>query len=325
MAARLALTFAAGGVLIDKALRLDADERRRLARAGAIGTSIGIAVLVVEIATGQALAEFGRALLGAREPVPTMMSRAATFVALIMWPAAYGLHARGRSGAAVALLIAALATLSLLVNTTAVLAAALAALAGGSALVLPRLTRWLVVALAAAGILLAPYAVTTLAGMDSLHVQIKPSAVHRLVIWRFTADRIAERPLLGWGLESARDLPGGSDEVTFHTRDGAVTRQALPLHTHNAALQIRVELGLVGALLFAALIVTIGLALRRVPDRAGHAAGLALVVSGLVIAMASYGVWQFWWLAAVALAAALMVGLPQPPEMATSEENRSPS
>jgi O-antigen ligase len=325
LAVRLALTFAAGGVLVDKALRLDADERRRLARAGAIGTAVAIALLLIEVATDQALAGFVRALIGAREPLPTMMNRAATFVALIMWPAAYGLHARGRSGAALSLLLATLATLSLLVNTTAVLAAAIAALVGGLALVLPRLTRWAVVILAAAGILLAPYMVTTLAGMESLHVQIKPSAVHRLMIWRFTADRIAERPVLGWGLETARSLPGGAEEISFNTSAGVLVRQALPLHTHNAALQIRVELGIVGALLFAALIVAIGLALRRMSDRIDHAARLALLASGLVIAMASYGVWQFWWLAALALAAALMVGLPQPREMATSEENRSPS
>jgi O-antigen ligase len=325
MAARLALTFAAGAVLLDKALRLDRGECRRLARAGALGTAIGIALLLIEAATGQALLGVGRALVGAREPLPTMMNRAATFLALIMWPAAYGLHARGRSGLGLALLLAALATLSLLVNTTAVLAAAIATVVGGLALVLPRLTRWAVVSLAAAGILLAPYAVRTLAGMESLHVQIKPSAVHRLMIWRFTADRIAERPLLGWGLETARDLPGGRDEVSFQTSAGVLTREALPLHAHNAALQIRVELGVVGAALFAALIVAIGLALRRTSDRIGHAARLALLASALAIAMASYGVWQFWWLAALALVVALVAGLPDPGEMSTSEENRSPS
>ncbi len=44
-------------------------------------------------------------------------------------------------------------------------------------------------------------------------------------------------------------------------------------------------------------------------------------MSALAVSMASYGVWQFWWLAAVAvsLAALIGVGLPDPEETDTSD------
>ncbi len=69
---------------------------------------------------------------------------------------------------------------------------------------------------------------------------------------------------------------------------------ALSLHPHNGALQIWVELGMMGALLGAGLLFFItqdGLKLSVV-EQAGFYGGL---ISVLVIAMLSYGVWQSWW------------------------------
>jgi O-antigen ligase len=321
MAARLLLTFAAGGVLFDKALRLEVRERRSLAWAAAAGTAIAVVVLLVEVGTGQALLRLGRALIGAREPTPVMMNRAATVLALMIWPAAYGLRRVAGPVPAVGLLVAALAVLLLLENTTALIAGGAGLIVAVLAMAMPAAMRRLAVAGAVAGILAAPLAVSTLAAMEDLHLAIKPSAVHRLMIWQFTVDRIDERPWLGWGLESARELPGGGKDVTFRTREGEWTRQALPLHTHNAALQLRAELGLLGPVLLALLVGAVGFTLGRVGDRGAHAARLALLATTLTVSMASYGVWQFWWLAAVALALAAMVGvgLPGPEETDTSD------
>jgi len=327
MAARLALTFAAGAMLVDKGLRLGAEGRRRVALAALLGTGFGLLVLFFEIQTGQALLNSGRDLLGSRPANATMLNRAATVLALMLWPAGYALYRLGRPGFAVVFVLLGFSVLPLLENTTAVLAAALGLLVGAAALVLPRLMRWAVVAVAVAGILFSTVAVSTLSGMDDLQLRIKPSAVHRLMIWRFTADRIGERPFLGWGLETARELPGGTQDFTFRTQLGDWTRQALPLHPHNAALQVRVELGMVGIAFFAGLFVLLGLILGRLSrdgaDRAGHAARLSLITAALTVSMASYGAWQFWWLAAVAIAIAAIVGigvgLPQPREPDTSD------
>ena len=42
------------------------------------------------------------------------------------------------------------------------------------------------------------------------------SFIHRLLIWDFTLERIAERPLLGWGLDTSRAIPGGTDLRHIH-------------------------------------------------------------------------------------------------------------
>lgn len=320
MGARLALTFGAGAILLDKALRLDPAGRRVLALAAVIGTGIGLLLLLAEVATDQALLRAGRALLGSREPTPVMMNRAATVAALMVWPAVYALYRLRGLWPALVLFAVALIALSFLENTTAFLACIVGLAVCVLAWAAPHATRRLVIAGSIAGILAAPLAVSVLTEREDLHMQVKPSAVHRLMIWQFTVDRIDERPWLGWGLESARELPGGDKEVTFTTRDGTWTRQSLPLHTHNAALQVRVELGIFGSVLFAILIAAIGFSLGRVAERPAHAARLALLATTLTVSMASYGVWQFWWLAAVALALAAMVGvgLPDPKETDTS-------
>ncbi|HET7594167.1 MAG TPA: O-antigen ligase family protein, partial [Stellaceae bacterium] len=146
---------------------------------------------------------------------------------------------------------------------------------------------------------------------------LKESAIHRLIIWRFVADRIAERPLLGWGMDASRAIPGGeahaSDVMPEVKLTGIVTM--LPLHPHDAALQWRLELGLAGALLCVAIV---GLVLWRVaagtagpPAQRALALGCAAAV--LTIAMLSFGAWQAWWLSAVWLTAALVAGVqPRP-------------
>jgi O-antigen ligase len=125
------------------------------------------------------------------------------------------------------------------------------------------------------------------------------SHYHRLLIWKFTAERIAERPILGWGLESSKVIPGNKSRP-----DGL--EPALPLHPHNAALQVWLELGVVGALIAAALAVFLGRAIRRLPTPSAVAAS-GCFASATVISFVSYGIWQSWWLAAMFIAGAFSV------------------
>ncbi|HZK90581.1 MAG TPA: O-antigen ligase family protein [Stellaceae bacterium] len=140
-------------------------------------------------------------------------------------------------------------------------------------------------------ILTAPLVFPPLARVEAVRDRaeaFKFSAWHRLEIWSFAGSRIAERPLLGWGLDSSRAIPGG----TALTPDG---HQWLPLHPHNAPLQLWLELGVPGAALFALFAARLWLALGAVawPPLYAAAAGGSLV-TGLVVALGSYGIWQEW-------------------------------
>ncbi len=115
----------------------------------------------------------------------------------------------------------------------------------------------------------------------------KQSWAVRLDIWRFASGEIMQNPLRGWGLDASRSWPNN-----------------IPLHPHDAALQLWLELGVAGAalaaLFWAWLFVRIG-AMVEV-DRNMAAAAAAAATAYLTIGALSFGVWQEWWLAVGAVA-----------------------
>lgn len=142
------------------------------------------------------------------------------------------------------------------------------------------------------------------------------SAGHRLIVWRYTYSKFLDRPAFGWGLHTSRimpdkdeihpaDNPGYQDifEVTTLSRDAKIG--VMPMHPHNATLQTMLELGVVGAVLYAMIfgVVMIGLA-RLALSRVAQAAGAGLATAIFVIGQLSFSAWQSWWLCYQFLAAA---------------------
>ncbi|WP_371329180.1 O-antigen ligase family protein, partial [Roseomonas sp. TAS13] len=174
--------------------------------------------------------------------------------------------------------------------------------------------RTLAAAGVAAVVLLAPMA-TALLARPEVAAHLPLSAVHRVLIWDFARSRAAERPWLGWGMESSRAIPGGRDNFptenlarlgmtgpearAFFDRPGV---EALPLHPHNAPLQLRLELGWPGLLLCAGIWAALAF-------RAPGPLALGVLASALVTFLFSYGAWQPWWVASQALAVAMVSAL----------------
>jgi O-antigen ligase len=145
------------------------------------------------------------------------------------------------------------------------------------------------VGLVAAPFVLAPLAV--LVGVETgfiawLHKLVPASWDNRLNIWTFAADHIQSHPFRGWGLDASR---------TFGP--------AIPLHTHNAQLQLWLELGGIGAALAGVFFCWLAYGVVRLSERSRSEAAMAggALVAYLVIGGLSFGVWQEWWLALGAL------------------------
>ncbi|TDG27061.1 hypothetical protein E2C05_24260 [Paracraurococcus ruber] len=194
------------------------------------------------------------------------------------------------------------------------------ALAGGAALLAPRLVPRLLGAGLAAAILLMPLLLGPVLARGVPADGIPPSAAHRLMIWDFVIGRVAEKPLLGWGMEASRSVPGHRDRASpellarFNLADPAraawiPTAEMLPLHPHNGALQLWLELGLPGALLGGLLAWLLGWAAAR---SARPAVATAMLAAGSVTAMLSFGAWQEWWVGAELMALAAAALLPAP-------------
>ena len=74
---------------------------------------------------------------------------------------------------------------------------------------------------------------------------LKHSGQHRVEIWHFAAERALEKPLFGWGFNASRYVPNG-DAVSHFLPPG---QSLIPLHPHDAFLQVWLEIGAVGAVI----------------------------------------------------------------------------
>jgi exopolysaccharide production protein ExoQ len=308
-AARLGGMALVGAAAILVARSLDRRERDGLMTGLMIGSVVAALILTAEYLSGNSLSG---ALFEARgmKPLPlgakSQFNRGATILALAVWPLVGWLtERRGRRRGFVLVAI-----IGMVILTGDSLAAILAVLAGstiyGLATWSPRwAARLVVTATAGLAILLmtvAPHLPIPPASFTTLD-WLPISAHHRLAVWQFSGSKAAEHPLLGWGMESSRVIPGAEDRldtlwITPTGIDkGSLTGTRLPLHPHNALLQIWLELGLVGVVLT---LLLVGLATR---DR--RPASLACLTATLVVASVSYGIWQSWWISALWIIAAL--------------------
>jgi hypothetical protein len=324
---RFFLICGAGLVMIATALGLDDRDRERVS--GWFLTGILVAVLILIAAA--ILRVFW-------DPPPsegglarwlrhfTVFDRGATTLSLAIWPALLALQGRSKRWVSAALIVVILLVVLTLKSRTAMLCLVLALALWPLARAFPRACAGVVavgLVLLVAAFPAMPLTTDAVVRIHQAAPRLDNSAIHRFAIWHFAIDRITERPLLGWGLDASRALPGGNEKVddpglSEIARAGAVW---MPLHPHNAALQWRLELGLPGAALATLAVLVI---LWRVSSPAAgppgvQAAALSLAAAALVIAMLSYGFWQAWWQCSLWLIAALAIAAaPRPSQpMAT--------
>lgn len=257
--------------------------------------SLGLVTLLmtVDAASGEAIYRALRLSAHAAnkpEIIQRNAGRGCFTVALLFWPVALWLHRTGRTLGAAALAIGlVVSSFGLHVDSPVV-----ALVLGGAVFfAVQRFGRPVIWALLGATVLYFAFApaVFAFAGQALPHWRgdqglAKASWGIRLDIWRFASARISERPWFGWGIDASR------------------VWDAIPLHPHNAALQLWLELGVVGAALGALFWSYVWAQIGAVAHANRSNAGLfaAVAVAYLSIGGLSFGVWQEWWLALGALA-----------------------
>ncbi|WP_417485331.1 O-antigen ligase family protein [Maricaulis salignorans] len=163
----------------------------------------------------------------------------------------------------------------------------------------------------AGGVLVVPVVLPGLIAVmpEGLRDSLPLSWVWRLEIWTYVSELIKDKPLFGYGLDASRPLNGEMELAGYQI-------EMLPMHPHNASLQIWLETGLIGATLLTCALVFLGgriaSASRLTRDQA--MATSWVLVSYVSLVLFSYGVWQEWHQAAAALAvtAVLFLGARRP-------------
>lgn len=280
------------------AATLPAAAAGRIARLAAAGLLAGTAVFALELVLDFPLNRWWNALpAGAPVDAGNVPKRTAAILALLVWPAGLALAGPPVRGALPPL---AYAGATLLLTSRSALTGMLAGLGTlAAAACFPRTVHTVLAGLLTAGfVLVIPLA---LLASDAARLDragwLFDSARHRVEIWEHAAARALETPLAGQGIDASRALAPRGEVSQF----GALTDSLLPLHPHNAFLQVWLELGAVGAGLALALALLALRAVGRLP-RPARAHGLALYATGLVMASTAYGLWQAWWMASYAAA-----------------------
>ena len=241
-----------------------------------------------------------RALLNApwSKALPlALTTRSCLCLVLLLWPVLGDTWRRGWHRSAIALWLLT-GALTIFADTAAGrLAFAVSTLIFVVARFSPRVVRLALCAVIVAGFILAVPV--------SRHIQddIGQQAGHmsgsfgqRTEIWQFTAKRILEKPIFGWGFDSARAIPNFGEVSKY--LGGDPTKSIIPMHTHNWFLHILLELGAVGAVLVGAFWIWL---ITRTEKLSAAIQPHALAVIGVVFSIGAFsiGVWQAWWWAAV--------------------------
>ena len=236
-------------------------------------------------------------------------NRSMAALTLSLWPmllVAWHLLERGRRWWGVAaIIVVAAATMAMSEHDTSVLAIV-------AAVVVLALTYWLPrtgLVLVAAGWLVATLAVVPITDWafrsGELHSAswLPHTAQQRIILWGYTAQQVAKRPLFGVGADSTKLLDARRGPKV-ETPAGFSYQWRTGPHGHNIFLQTWYELGLPGALLLAGF----GLLLVRAIaglDRLAGAVMAAAFVSAAITGAFTWGLWQPWFLGAFALSGLL--------------------
>lgn len=188
------------------------------------------------------------------------------------------------------------------------------------ALVLPKVTLWLIgTGFAVNLFLIVPIALALYGADVHKNQKVFRSAQARVIIWNYTAERILERPILGVGTNSTRHL----DEERVRRREvvhekGSVAAPQTRAHPHNIYLQIWYELGIAGVLAFAALGFSLLGRIARLPPSV-YPIALAHFAGCMILIMPSYGLWQNWFQAAIVMSTVVLVLIGRPQTGDTSD------
>ncbi|NNE83112.1 MAG: O-antigen ligase family protein [Alphaproteobacteria bacterium] len=309
IALKLIPILAGGWLLVGAAAQLDERARQRTSTALLIGSAIALSLIAIEVATAGLIQGLLRGEGFKTTGNLYHLNRTASQLAILVWPLWLVLDRRfGPVAAAAGVGLGAIALFGLDPDTPL-----LTVLAGALFLLLAYLAPRIAQILMIAGVLVVAVAIPAypiiLPIIDNLLLSWNISDFtlrHRFAIWDFAAARTMEQPVLGWGLGASRMLPG-ADGIAAQLGPRAET---LPLHPHNALLQIWLELGIPGILLSLVVVVSVLSKITRyIQGRKELATALTIIFSATLIAELSFGIWQSWWLVFLWVLAALTIAI----------------
>ncbi|MEO1608495.1 MAG: O-antigen ligase family protein [Pseudomonadota bacterium] len=151
--------------------------------------------------------------------------------------------------------------------------------------------------------------ITKLAYQNDLHLseqQLPASFRHRIVLWKFTVDKIAEKPVFGVGAGATHPLNEARKDVAEKV-PGTDFLMETGTHAHNIYLQVLYELGIVGTVLLAILGLLVIAAIFSLGQNMNGSYFLALFATWAAQSGFSFGLFEAWYVFAITFAVCLAI------------------
>ena len=135
--------------------------------------------------------------------------------------------------------------------------------------------------------------------------KVERKSIHRLIIWSFSSEKIFEKIFIGHGLSSSRKIGESKKIELIEERDYKIINKesfsSIPLHTHNNTIQIWLELGAIGIILFYSFLILFWYKIvYKYPLKKTQSYCISgCIITIFLINQSSYGLWQPWWIASV--------------------------
>ena len=247
--------------------------------------------------------------------VPSYYNRISVILSFLIWPMIWRLF-KGTAIEKVFLTIA--ITLSFLTIFTLQNAASKVVLISGiiifaSSYIMPRILPWLICGVTVFYMLVAPFVHKNIDPMQVVNITVSKKMIsfhHRLLIWEFVSQRIFEKPILGHGFDAMRkEHKFGNLKREWETY---INKQVdpypslgisqklhdlnMPYHAHNLSLQVWYELGIIGVILAAALLIIAAKNISLMQLKSKDAGMVNACFAGIILIMhSSFDIWQTWW------------------------------
>jgi O-antigen ligase len=253
--------------------------------------------MLFELATGMGL----RRAIGVRTAT-YIFNRPVLTTVMLLAPVLLWLDARPKGLRAQLLLLPLVAVTAAMSESGAAVVGLLALMATfGAARALPRATLMGLALVTVAALGTAPV-------IGEIAQRTIPAAVHgelasshsqdRVEIWRSFGAAIRAAPVIGSGFGSSPKLDTSSEAASVAPELQVLLGAG---HPHNAAVQIWAELGVVGAILAAMLLLLTLRELWRLPPPQRVAAA-GLLGAAASVSLIGHGAWQGWWAASIGAA-----------------------
>ena len=267
------------------------------------GWVVGIILLCIECFYDHPIHRWYEGLDAATPVNENVTKRMAALFALSVWPVALWLKTKGKPVLSALCVLGFLGLSFFLTNRSSLLAMLVGTCVLFFAMYQAVLARWALVLLIGLGcFFIVPISTLLPLIPQEITGQLFDSALARIKIWTVTSQHILDEPLIGHGIDASKGLQTNVGDGFFQPGVTVVSH-----HPHNIFLQIWLDFGMIGALLWGGLLLMMTYRVYNAHEVAQPYI-IAASFCSLMMLSTTFSLLQAWWLSGH-IVTALMLAL----------------